>query len=116
MPDAVEHYTLKVGDTFLARFRLRKRGQRDYWNGVGATAIVLEWWLDGVAGTPIVANSGHVQADWGAGYVPIQVDPTNVTAMAGSVTAVVRIEIDGESVALPHDGHILFEIQPRGEP
>lgn len=115
MSDAVDHYVLKQGDTFLCRFRLRKRGSKAYWNVTGAT-ITLEWFRDGAPGTPIVANPSHPQAAWGDGYVPILVSPADVTAETATVTAVVRVDLDGESVALPHDGHVTFDIQPRGEP
>jgi len=115
MPDVADHYVLKQGDTFLCRFRLRKRGSKGYWNVIGAV-IALEWTRDGVVGTAVLANSGHAQAAWGDGYVPILITPGDITAGVATVTAVVRVELNGESVALPHDGHITFDIQPRGEP
>ena len=106
---------LKQGDTWFVRCRLRKRGSRAIWNVIGAT-IVMEWWREGVAGTPIVASNLTPGAIWGEGYVWIPVGPLNVTEKVATVTAVVRVDLDGESVALPHEGHITFDIQHRGEP
>lgn len=115
MPDALEDYRLKQGDTFLARFRLRKRGQRVPWNVTGAV-ITLEWSREGVVGIPLVADPNHVQAAWGDGYVPILVGPDDITEIVGTVSAVLRVVLGGESVSLPHDGMVLFEIQTGIDP
>lgn len=114
MADATDLYTLKQNDTFLCHFRLRKRGQRDPWNVIGAT-IVLEWWRDGVQGASIPANASHPEAAWGDGFVPILVTPANITGQVASILAVVRVDLGGESIALPHEGNVVFDIQPRGD-
>jgi hypothetical protein len=117
MPDVLDHFVYKQNDSPVVYFRLRKRGTKQFLNVIGAT-IVLEWSRGGPSGPvtgSITANPGHPEAAWGTGYVPIAISGLDVTAQVATVLAVVRVDLAGQSVALPHDGHVVFEIQPRGE-
>lgn len=93
-------WTTYEGNRRALPFELRQSGQKGPWDVSGATQIRLEWENpDGTNGTPIIADSGHPQADWANGVVIVVIDNTNITAAIGTYDYTLTVDIGGEIIS-----------------
>jgi hypothetical protein len=82
-------------------FRLRKKGQRDFFDVSTASKIQLE--LDspkGVERTPIEADESHPNADWANGKVIVSVDNTNLSDVVGTHPYALTVFIGAEEITV----------------
>jgi hypothetical protein len=93
-------------------FRLRKKGQRDFFDVSTATKIQME--LDDPEGdelAPIEADSGHSDADWSQGRVVVEITPGNLTANVGTYAYALTVFIGAEIVTAAA-GHVEVAERP----
>ena len=100
------------GNTIVIPFVLRLKGQKNGWDVSLATSITLEYELNGIAGTPIVANSAFTGADWVNGKVPVIVGPI-ITSTVGTFSCVLTVVLGAQTITLPADTPFQIEINSR---
>lgn len=87
------------GNQLALPFELRRSGIKGTWNVSGATQIKLEVTdLDGTDMAPILADSGHPDADWSNGIVVVVIDGTNVTGAIGTYPFSLTVTIGGQII------------------
>ena len=85
------------GNAVALSFGLRREGIKGGWNVAGATQIALEVTRpDGTSMAPILAQSGHPDANWTEGIVVVVITGSNVTATIGTYRYSLTVTISGQ--------------------
>jgi len=99
------------GNLVALPFELRREGIKGPWNVSGASQIALEVTRpDGTNMSPILAQSGHPDANWALGIVVVAISGSNVTAAIGTYPYSLTVTIAGQIITA---GTGSIEVQDR---
>lgn len=93
-------FEVAEGATIPIIFRLRNRRTGQWLDVSGASSMQLEWEVDRVIKTPVIASPTHPDADWANGVVAVVVSPADLTAVPVTILATLTAIYGGPQVPL----------------
>lgn len=106
--------TLHEGNARDIRIRLRRKGQRGYWDVSAAISGTLEIERvlpeGNVVLTPLALSKTYAGADWVNGLIVFPVGPSDVTALTGSYRCTLTLNYAAGSSTLVE---VMFDVLSR---